>query len=36
MRKVISVALLILVAGCAPKSKFPDVNPGMAEAEARK
>ena len=36
MRIVIAAALLILAAGCAPKSKFPDVDPGLAEAEARK
>ena len=36
MRIVIAAALTILVAGCAPQSNFPDVDPGLAEAEARK
>ena len=36
MRIVITTALLILVAGCAPKSKFPQIDQGLAEAEARK
>lgn len=36
MRILIAAALLILVAGCAPKSKFPDIDPGLAAEEARK
>ena len=36
MRIAIAAALLILVAGCAPQSKFPDVDPGLAADEARK
>ena len=34
--RIVVATLLILIAGCAPKSKFPDIDPSLAEDEARK
>ena len=36
MRVVLCAALLILAAGCAPNARFPDIDPELAESEARK
>lgn len=36
MRAVAATLILVLIAGCAPKSKFPDIDPSLAEEEARK
>lgn len=36
MRTIVCAAILILFAGCAPKTKFPEIAPGLAAEEARK